>query len=52
MLGMLQFGKHLQSLNEVLKQLATAGLQASKHKCKLMTPFVEFLGHLIDKNDI
>ena len=46
--------EQLQSLNEVLKRLASAGLRAKKHKCKFMAPlnFVEFLGHLIDKNGI
>ena len=40
--------KHLESL-EVLKQLAAAGLQAKKHKCKFTA---EFLEHLVDDKGI
>ena len=44
--------EHLKALEEVLKRLASAGLRAKQHKCKFMAPFVEFLGHIIDKDDI
>ena len=44
--------EHLKALEEVLKRLASAGLRAKQHKCKFMAPFVEFLGHIIDKDGI
>ena len=44
--------KHLESLEEVLKQLAAAGLRAKKHKGKFMALFAEFLGHLVDAKGI
>lgn len=44
--------EHLESLEEVLKQLAVAGLRAKKNKCKFRAPFVEFLGHLVDEKGI
>ena len=39
---------HLQSLGEVLKRLARAGLRVKKHKCEFMVPSVTYLGHIID----
>ena len=44
--------EHLESLAEVLKQLAAAGFRAKPHKCKFMVPHIEFLGHLVDANGI
>ena len=41
-----------EHLKEVLKRLVSAGLRAKQHKCKFMAPFVEFLGHIIDKDGI
>ena len=35
--------EHIQSLEEVLKRLSEAGLQAKKLKCKFTAPFVGFL---------
>ena len=35
-----------------MKQLAAAGLQATKNKCKFVAPFVEFQGHLVDEKGI
>ena len=39
---------HLQSLGEVLKRLARAGLRVKKHKCEFIVPSVTYLGHVID----
>lgn len=39
---------HLQSLEEVLKRLMTAGLRVKKNKCKFMVSSVAYLGHVID----
>ena len=44
--------EHLESLEEVLKRLAVAGLRAKKNKCKFMALIVEFLGHLVDEKGI
>ena len=43
---------HLKSLEEVLRQLARAGLRVKKNKCKLMVPSVSYLGHVIDANGL
>ena len=40
--------EHLQSLEEVLKRLARAGLRAKKAKCQFMVPSVTYLGYVID----
>ena len=40
--------EHLQSLEEVLRRLANAGLRVRKHKCEFLTPSVTYLGHVID----
>ena len=40
--------EHLQSLEEVLRRLQTAGLRVKKHKCQFMMPSVTYLGHVID----
>ena len=44
--------EHLQTLEEVLKQLAKAGLRVKKKKCKFMVPSVSYLGHVIDANGL
>lgn len=43
---------HLQSLGEVLKRLAQAGLRVQKHKCKFMASSVTYLGHVIDAQSL
>ena len=44
--------EHLQTLEEVLKRLAKAGLRIKKKKCKFMVPSVSYLGHVIDANGL
>ena len=39
--------EHLQTLEEVLKQLAKAGLRVKKKKCKFMVLSVSYLGRVI-----
>ena len=43
---------HLQKLDTVLCRLHTAGLNVKQDKCSFAVPFVEYLGHTIDKNGL
>ena len=43
---------HLNNLEEVLKRLASAGLQLRKNKCLIMEPQVTYLGHKVSKEEI
>ena len=44
--------EHLQTLNQVLQWLESAGLTLKKEKCVFAAPSVTYLGHTIDKTGI
>ena len=44
--------KHLKSLEEVLEQLAKAGLRVNKHKCSFMVHRVSYHKHSIYANGL
>ena len=44
--------EHLNSLEEVLKELASAGLRLRKDKCVFTEPQVTYLGHKVSKEGI
>ena len=43
---------HVRNLDSVLKRLSDAGLKLERQKCKFMQPSIDYLGYLIDKEDI
>ena len=43
---------HLQTLEQVLEQLAKAGLCVKKNKCKFMVPSLDYLGYIIDAHGL
>ena len=44
--------EHLQTLDKVLERLKTAGLRPNKSKCFFLRPWIEYLGHIIDKEGL
>ncbi|CAF4490839.1 unnamed protein product, partial [Didymodactylos carnosus] len=46
------FEEHQQHLNEILRILATANFQVNSAKCTIAVPEIEFLSHIISKNQL
>ncbi|CAF1139059.1 unnamed protein product, partial [Didymodactylos carnosus] len=46
------FEEHQQHLNEILGILATANFQVNSAKCTIAVPEIEFLSHIISKNQL
>ncbi len=44
--------EHLTNLGRALTRLEEAGLRLSKAKCVFVAPKVEFLGYMIDKDEL
>ena len=44
--------EHLRNLEEVFSRMQQAGLQLKKSKCVFMSPSVEYLGYVIDKDGL
>ena len=44
--------EHLANLDEVLSRLENAGMRLKQTKCKFLLPEVEYLGHIITKDDL
>ncbi len=45
-------GSHLQKLSLVFQKLTQAGLKVKLTKCEFLKSRIEFLGHLLDGDDI
>ena len=46
------YTQHLQSLEEVFRQLSNEGITVKHSKCAFLTTKVEFLGHVIDQDGL
>ena len=46
------FDEELDKVEEIMKQLQSAGLKCKIDKCKVVVPKVEYLGCIITKNSI
>ena len=44
--------EHIKNLDMVLKRLEKAGVTLKREKCIFASPFVEYLGHIIDKDGL
>ena len=44
--------EHLQNLEEVLRRLKEHGITVKKSKCQFLCESVEYLGHIIDKDEL
>ena len=44
--------QHLQNLDRVMTHLESAGVTLKRSKCAFLTPSVEYLGHVIDKEGL
>lgn len=44
--------EHLKTLGEVFHRLNECGLDIRESKCEFLKESVEYLGHLIDKDDL
>ena len=44
--------EHLQTLEQVLARLQKYGLRLKREKCSFLTPSVEYLGYLVDKEGL
>ena len=44
--------QHLQNLDRVMTRLESAGVTLKRSKCVFLTPSVEYLGHVIDKEGL
>ena len=42
---------HLQNLDRVMTRLESAGVTLKRSKCIILTPLVEYLGHVIDREE-
>ena len=44
--------EHLRTLEEVLKRLEAANLRLNRDKCFFLRPSIEYLGYIIDKDEV
>ena len=44
--------EHLQTLDEVLHRIESAGLKLNRSKCFFLRPCIEYLGYVIDEEGL